>query len=235
MSRAKAPASAGRTMLDLILDRVEARKSEVTLDVSALTREQIERVVAAAEARGFDASGTRKWLLIRDLRGMHTPRHTPNAPPDTWQADEELNVANPHDAADAKSLYRFWFGQIGTTIVYAWGDHLESAFEAAVEWLDDNDYAGFFTDVAEAELKEAAEAEGIPWNPEWSDPRWSDWDDPQFLKVVEAAEADLTQIGHTTLKHGQYLVSYEWGVDDVTDPAEWERVAQASADAVGED
>jgi hypothetical protein len=61
-----------RTRLDLILDRVVAKKSEVTIDVSALTSAQVDRIVAAAKTRGLSVSRTRHHVLIRDLRGMRT-------------------------------------------------------------------------------------------------------------------------------------------------------------------
>ena len=60
-------APAGRTRLDQILDQVERGKREVTIDAEGYTPEQIDRVIAAAKARGFHVSGTRRWLLIRNL------------------------------------------------------------------------------------------------------------------------------------------------------------------------
>jgi hypothetical protein len=59
------------TKLDLILDRVKARQSEVTLDADEYTAEQVNRIVVAAKARGFNVSGTHRWILIRDLREMN--------------------------------------------------------------------------------------------------------------------------------------------------------------------
>lgn len=58
-----------KTKLDLILDRVQPGKQEVTLDVGDLTQEQIERVIATAKARGLHAAGHGRFILIRDLRG----------------------------------------------------------------------------------------------------------------------------------------------------------------------
>lgn len=146
--------------------------------------------------------------------------HTPNE-------TEEINIANPGDiyAHLTMGLFRFWFGTVGTTFVYVWtrSSDFESAFEVAVEWLDEQGAAGHFTTVTENDLKAAAEEEGIEWQESWPD-----WEDPEFQRLVDAAEADLTVIGHTTLKHGTHLVSYEWGADEITDPEEWKRVALAS-------
>lgn len=57
-----------KTRLDLLLDSVKPRENEVTIDVHGYTRDQIARITAAAQARGLHVSGTRRWLLIRDLR-----------------------------------------------------------------------------------------------------------------------------------------------------------------------
>jgi len=40
-------------------------------------------------------------------------------------------------------------------------------------------------------------------------------DERLWEKVREAAEADLTVIGHTTLQHGQFIPSWEWTVSEV--------------------
>jgi len=60
-----------KSRLDRLLDRVKPRESEVTIDVRDYTPEQVDRIYAAAAARGLHASGTRRVILIRDLRGMH--------------------------------------------------------------------------------------------------------------------------------------------------------------------
>ena len=39
--------------------------------MSDFTEAQIARITKIAEARGLNVAGTDKWLLIRDLRGMH--------------------------------------------------------------------------------------------------------------------------------------------------------------------
>jgi hypothetical protein len=56
-----------KTKLDLILDRVKCGEREVTFDVAGYTKKQTERVRAVARARGFNVSGTHRWILVRDL------------------------------------------------------------------------------------------------------------------------------------------------------------------------
>ncbi len=136
--------------------------------------------------------------------------------------DSEVPIANPSELTNSKRLWLFQFGAAGDTYLYVWNDSEESAFEEAVEWLDEN-APGHLTNLTEKDLRAAAADENIRW-----EPTWPDWDDPAFAHVVQAAEADLTQIGHTTLKHGQYLVSHEWAFDEVHDKAELLEVALAS-------
>lgn len=78
----------------------------------------------------------------------------------------ETPIANPSDAEDAQSLYQFQFGAYGDTVVYVWADSDESAFEIAVEWLDDH-APGLLVDVTLDDLKEAAEDQGIAWKDTW--------------------------------------------------------------------
>jgi hypothetical protein len=61
-----------KTRLDLILDRVKCGKREVTFDMDGYTVKQKERVRAAAKARGLDAAGHGRWLLVRDLSCMRS-------------------------------------------------------------------------------------------------------------------------------------------------------------------
>ncbi len=137
---------------------------------------------------------------------------------------EETPIANPSEADEDKSLYQFQFGAYGDTNVYVWADSDEAAFEIAVEWVDDH-APGVLTSLDEGDLKAAAEDEGV----EWKD-SWPDYDDEEFQRVIEAAEADLTVIGHTSLKHGQYIPSWEWHFHEVTDQAEREAVAERAED-----
>jgi hypothetical protein len=63
---------AKKTRLDLILDRVQCGKREVTLDTDGYTKAQVNRVRAAARARGLHVSGTNRWVLVRDLSCTRT-------------------------------------------------------------------------------------------------------------------------------------------------------------------
>ncbi len=123
-----------------------------------------------------------------------------------------------------KGLYLMWAGQVGSVRVYVWADSFESAFEEFVEYLDD-EAPGMLTDVTEDDLKEAAQDKGIEWQE-----TWPDWEDSDFVVVAEAAEVDLTSIGHTTLKHGQYIASWEWGGAEVTSEEDWDIVAERSVE-----
>jgi hypothetical protein len=71
VTRKRNPAPAerrGRSKLDLILDRVERGKHEVTLDVDGYTDADVARIVAAAKARGLQADRAGRFVLIRDMR-----------------------------------------------------------------------------------------------------------------------------------------------------------------------
>jgi len=59
-----------KSRLDVLLDSVKPREHEVTIDADGYTPKQVDRIYAAAKARGLHVSGTRRWILIRDLRGM---------------------------------------------------------------------------------------------------------------------------------------------------------------------
>ena len=56
-----------KTRLDLMLDQVKCGKREITFDAENLTRAQVDHVYRRAKARGLDASGTHRWILVRDL------------------------------------------------------------------------------------------------------------------------------------------------------------------------
>jgi hypothetical protein len=128
-----------------------------------------------------------------------------------------------------EGLWIMWAGSVGTVRAYVWADSFESAFEQFVEYLDDA-APGLLTDVTEDDLREAAEELKI----EWQD-SWPDWEDAAFEPVASQAEADLTSIGHTTLKHGQYIPSWEWGGAPVTSGRDWDIVAERSLEESDED
>lgn len=135
-----------------------------------------------------------------------------------------LKIANACEHSFQQNLYRMFVNPSITSpiYVYVWASSFEDAFEELVEWADDH-APGSLVNLTEKDLKESANELGIQWDPEWPD-----WDDRDFAKVVEQAEADLTMIGHTTLKHGQYIASDEWGGDDVVDDQEYATVKRRS-------
>lgn len=67
------PGNMAKTKLDLILDKVKAKKHEITLDVRDYTEAQKQRIITTAEKRGLHAASDGKFILIRDLRGMNNP------------------------------------------------------------------------------------------------------------------------------------------------------------------
>jgi hypothetical protein len=100
---------------------------------------------------------------------------------------------------------------------------MESGFETAVEWLDDN-APGLLVMVDENDYRRAAEDLGKVWDP-------SEPDD----EIMQAAEADMTMIGHTTLQHGNAVASWEWHVREVKKGSpEWNQVVERSREESGE-
>lgn len=123
-------------------------------------------------------------------------------------------------------LFLMWFGQSGTTHVYVWADGFESAFEEAVEWLDDQGFCGFFTTLTRRDFEMTAEDLGwddIRFRRAWKEIETGRIDSGDATKLLEKTEADLTIIGHTTLRNCEkklkggplYVPSYEWGGDEV--------------------
>lgn len=139
-------------------------------------------------------------------------------------APEVLSSRELFGSPNKWRLFEMWFGQVGTTTVHVWAESFDDAFEEAVEYLDDQGMCGYFVDLDDGDLREAARDLGYEW-----DPDWPDWNDRRWQRVVERAEADLTVIGHTTLKCGRYVPSYEWGGEEVPPSSEeFELVALAS-------
>lgn len=60
-----------KTKLDKLLDQVEYRKREVTIDAEGYTAEQVNQIIEVVKSRGLHVSGTQRWLLIRDFRGIN--------------------------------------------------------------------------------------------------------------------------------------------------------------------
>jgi hypothetical protein len=82
-----------------------------------------------------------------------------------------------------------------------------------VEWLDDN-APEHLTTVGEAEYREAAEELGLDFEQARDDAQDGICED-DMNKIWERAEVDLTVIGHTTLKNGTHIASYDWTVNEL--------------------
>ncbi len=150
---------------------------------------------------------------------------------------EELDIANACDfegrlKPGLYSKQELWqictaSGNFGHCI-YVWGGNIEDAIEHAIDFADENGWCGWFTFLEESDFRDAAKQLGIPWQDDWPD-----WNDRNWEKVAEEAEADLTTIGHTTLRcqpkeaWGAYT-GYDWSATEVTDPQELEEVARRS-------
>jgi hypothetical protein len=107
-----------------------------------------DRPMAAPGLKSYRYRGRYGWIMIgakddRDaLReaSRSTGERTSREHLETWNGNEyvpvparslrrnagpdEINVANPSDAEEGTRLWRFWFGQVGPTIVYVWEGRL---------------------------------------------------------------------------------------------------------------
>jgi hypothetical protein len=140
--------------------------------------------------------GSFKWTRFADLQSPQC---------------EGWALANGFHSRDDENQFQFSFGAYGWTKVRVWAgrDCVEEAFEAAVEWLDDNAPGHLVSHEEFAQLcLEAAEELGVEFDPS------EDYETNEA--VFQAAEADLTIIGHTSLKHGSHIASHEWTVDEIT-------------------
>jgi hypothetical protein len=116
------------------------------------------------------------------------------------------------DYDDDGHLWLFHFGAYGWTKLYVWTyshDGIETAFEHAVEWLDDN-APGHLVSFEPEDYKRAAAELGLEWQE-----NWPDYSDEDFCKVAEKTEVDHTPIGHITLNNGTHVASWEWTCDEV--------------------
>jgi len=210
----------------LVLDLAKAIERSKDPDYSVVSWASQEQAQDYFNEHGFEKALDHLF----SLRGEKERRLRKNSQGD----DDSIPIANPGEAElyDAQyahmhrrptTLYRMWLGAYGTERVYVWADSFESAFETLVEWADDN-APGVLTTIDESDLRAAAEDLGVAWREDWPD-----WDDRDFGRVVESAEADLTLIGHTMLKHGTHIPSWEWGGDEVEQGSdEYERVKDRS-------
>jgi len=122
---------------------------------------------------------------------------------------DRIHLANgirPESWLSKPSQFRFIFGAYGWTKVRVWADSYEDAFEIASEWLDDH-APGHLIRLTKEDWKEAADELGL-------DPETEDENEQEEIRTK--AEADLIVIGHTTLKHGQYIAAWECQVQEIT-------------------
>jgi hypothetical protein len=172
------------------------------------------------------ARGEFRLMQPRSTRKKAPLGYLPNP-----NASDEIPIANPDDANWNDNLYELWFGAVGTQKLYVWASSFDSAWETAVEWLDDKGKCGYFTFLGENELREAADDLGIRWP---GIKAFSGSIGSRAEKILERAEADLTVIGHTTLecekkmKGSAYIASHEWGGRDVTRRDEYDEVRRRS-------
>lgn len=141
---------------------------------------------------------------------------------DTLSHTLQHPIINAAEHVFGGRLYLMWAGAHGGTRGYVWADSDESAFEVWVEYLDD-EKPGLLVSYEEfRELLNAAAQEA----------GFSDFDavpEDKRDAITEAAEVDLAVIGHTSMKHGMHIASYEWGFDEVPEgEAEYDAVKEAS-------
>lgn len=163
---------------------------------------------------------------------------------------DEINIANPGEAEFYEDnryvregpLFELWFGAYGSTKVYVWADGFESAFEEAVEWLDDEGLCGYFATLEHSDFVDAAEDLGLSQREAEriataiTTGKDDDYSEEEKYEVIERAETDLTVIGHTSLTNCEkqlgsgplYIPSWEWGGREVTDQAEVKAVMEES-------
>ena len=144
----------------------------------------------------------------------------------------KLRIANPGDHDWTRGLFKMWADQHSPVHVYVWSKSFDSAFEHMVDYFDEQGMCGMFTYVDDDDLRAAAKDLGIGW----SEDGWDDLSERDQDRVLTAAEADMTMIGHTTLRGCEHehkgmpgIISDDWGGGEV-DPksAEYKRVKEAS-------
>lgn len=121
---------------------------------------------------------------------------------------ENYPIANQSDYDLFDNAFLFSFGAYLDTHVWVFANTFDEAFEEAIEWVDNNCPAAL-TSFTMDDYKETAKELELTWQE-----YWPDFDDENWCKVVEETEVDHTIIGHTTLKNGTHIASWEWNGSD---------------------
>lgn len=100
-------------------------------------------------------------------------------------------VVNSTDKDWTSQRFVLWFGAYGTTRLLVWGNSLEDALDACVDWLEDNAPGLLVSHEELEELYKEARAEGLDEDRAW-----------------ERATVDLTCAGN----HSRHIPSWEWGI-----------------------
>lgn len=131
----------------------------------------------------------------------------------------EHPIVNGSEAEFGKRVFLMWAGAYGDAKGYVFADSEDDAFEAWVEYLDENAPGCLVSHEAFRDLlNEAAREHGFKDFAAAETVLGSASDAfGDIYKIVEDAEVDLTVIGHTSLKHGSHIASHEWGLDEITD------------------
>ena len=109
----------------------------------------------------------------------------------------QIPVVNPDDVSYDETVWDMQAGAYADVRVLVFAQHLEDALEVFVEWLDDNKPGCLTTIDYDAAAKELGfDVDHLS--------------DQEEEKIYEHAEVDMYVVGHTTLKHGNAIPSYEW-------------------------
>jgi len=101
-----------------------------------------------------------------------------------------INIVNGGDASFTSNRFVLWFGNVGSTYLMVWADHLDEAFDEAMDWIAENE-PGYLCDEQVTESFLEAKAEGRS-------------DDDAF----EDSLIDVSTGGNS----GNHVNSWEWGI-----------------------
>ena len=113
--------------------------------------------------------------------------------PKTCKARSEMNAIVPVNGSDREftsSRFVLWFGACGSTRLMVWANHLDDAFDVAVDWIVEH-APGLLCDDQVAEEYDRGIAAGLSEE-----------------QAIEQAEVDTSCGGNA----GNYVASWEWGI-----------------------